>query len=70
MMNLTVFAFDRFYVLTFFHDFSRAGAQCLFAGRSTSNLYCKSSEQNKTAKVKKYQRDDISKQLSRAFWKS
>ena len=37
------------------------------AGRSTSKLYCKSSEQNKTAKMKKYQRDDISKQLSRAF---
>ena len=38
------------------------------AGRSTSKLNCKSSEQNKTAKAKKYQRDDISKQLSRAFW--
>ena len=38
------------------------------AGRSTSKLYCKSSEQNKTAKMKKYQRDDISKQLLRAFW--
>ena len=38
------------------------------AGRSTSKLYYKSSEQNKTAKAKKYQRDDISKQLSRAFW--
>ena len=38
------------------------------AGRSTSKLNCKSSEQNKTAKMKKYQRDDISKQLSRAFW--
>ena len=37
------------------------------AGRSTSKLYCKSSEQNKTAKAKKHQRDDISKQLSRAF---
>ena len=37
------------------------------AGRSTSKLYCKTSEQNKTAKAKKYQRDDISKQLSRAF---
>ena len=40
------------------------------AGRSTSKLNYKSSEQNKTAKAKKYQRDDISKQLSRAFWKS
>ena len=41
---------------------------CTFvAGRSTSKLCCKSSEQNKTAKMKKYQRDDISKQLSRAF---
>ena len=30
------------------------------AGRSTSKLYCKSSEQNKTAKAKKHQRDDIS----------
>ena len=40
------------------------------AGRSTSKLYCKSSEQNKTAKAKTYQRDDIRKQLSRAFWKS
>ena len=39
------------------------------AGRSTSKLYCKSSEQNKTAKTKKYQRDDISNQLWRAFWK-
>ena len=39
-------------------------------GRSTSKLYCKSSEQNKTAKAKKYQRDDIKKQLSRAFWKN
>ena len=38
------------------------------AGRSTSKLYVKSSEQNKTVKAKKYQRDDISKQLSRAFW--
>ena len=38
------------------------------AGRSTSKLYCKTSEQNKTAKMKKYQRDDISKQLSRTFW--
>ena len=38
------------------------------AGRSTSKLYCKTSEQNKTAKAKKYQRDVISKQLSRAFW--
>ena len=38
------------------------------AGRSTSKLYCKTSEQNKTAKAKKYQRDDISKQLSCAFW--
>ena len=38
------------------------------AGRSTSKLYGKSSEQNKTAKMKKYQRDDISKQFSRAFW--
>ena len=38
------------------------------AGRSTSKLYCKSSEEDKTAKMKKYQRDDISKQLSRAFW--
>ena len=37
------------------------------AGRSTSKLYCKSSEQNKTAKAKKHQRDDISKQLSCAF---
>ena len=37
------------------------------AGRSTSKLYCKSYEQNKTAKAKKHQRDDISKQLSRAF---
>ena len=42
---------------------------CTFvAGRSTSKLYCKSSEQNKTTKMKKYQRDDISKQLLRAFW--
>ena len=40
------------------------------AGRSTSKLSCKSSEQNKTAKATKYQRDDISKQLSCAFWKS
>ena len=39
-------------------------------GRSTSKLYGKSSAQNETAKAKKYQRDDISKQLSRAFWKS
>ena len=38
------------------------------AGRSTSKLNYKSSEQNKTAKAKKYQRDDIGKQLSRAFW--
>ena len=38
--------------------------------RSTSKFYCKSPEQNKIAKAKKYQRDDISKQLSRAFWKS
>ena len=38
------------------------------AGRSTSKLYCKTSEQNKTAKAKKYQRDDISKQLLHAFW--
>ena len=37
------------------------------AGRSTSKLYGKSSEQNKTAKMKRYQRDDIGKQLSRAF---
>ena len=43
---------------------------CTFvAGRSTSKLYCKSSEQNKTTKKKKYQRDDISKQLSRALCK-
>ena len=42
---------------------------CTFvAGRSTSKLNCKSSEQNKTVKAKKYQRGDISKQLSRAFW--
>ena len=41
------------------------------AGRSTTKLYCQSSEQNKAAKAKKYhQRDDISKQLSSAFWKS
>ena len=40
------------------------------AGRSTSKLYCKSSEQNKTAKTEKYQRDNISKQLLHAFWKS
>ena len=38
------------------------------AGKSTSKLNCKSSEQNKTAKAKKYQRDDISKQPLRAFW--
>ena len=38
------------------------------AGRPTSKLNCKSSEQNKAAKAKKYQRDDIGKQLSRAFW--
>ena len=46
------------------------GTYPFVAGRSTSKLYCKSSEQNKTAKTKKYQRDDISKQLSRAFLKS
>ena len=40
------------------------------AGRSTSKLYCKSSEQNKTARAKKYRRDDTSKQLSGVFWKS
>ena len=37
------------------------------AGRSISKLYSKSSEKNKKAKMKKYQRDDISKQLLRAF---
>ena len=37
------------------------------AGRSTSKLCSKSSEQNKTAKAKKYQRDDISKQFLRVF---
>ena len=49
----------------------KGNVNCTFvAGRSTSKLYCKTSEQNKTAKAKKYQTDDISKQLSRAFWKS
>ena len=43
-------------------------AYTFVAGRSTSKLYCKSSEKNKTAAMKKYQRDDISKQLSRACW--
>ena len=42
----------------------------IVAGRSTSKLSCKSSEQNNTAKTEQYQRDDISKQLSRALWKS
>ena len=49
----------------------KGNVNCIYtfvAGRSTSKLYCKSSELNKTAKMKKYQKDDISKQLSRAFW--
>lgn len=40
------------------------------AGRSTSRFYFNSSEQHKTAKAKKYKRDDISEQLSHAFWKN
>ena len=43
-------------------------AYTFVAGRSTSKLYGKSSEQSKTAKAKKYQRDDISTKLLRAFW--
>ena len=39
------------------------------AGRSTSELCCKSSEQNRTAKAKQYQRDNISKQHLHAFLK-
>ena len=38
------------------------------AGRSTFKLYRKSSELNKTAKAKEYQRDDITKHVLRAFW--
>ena len=52
---------------------SKENVDCTYtfvAGRSTSKLYCKSSEQNKTVKVNKSQRDDINKELLHAFWKS